>query len=89
MTIYSQSGYCILLDFRHNKITSQLFLGWMGLSPDEGWQLTDGERMVGGCGQLGEPVLKPNRALRVQIRLDRSAPVGCWGECPGEEACRR
>lgn len=26
--------------------------------------------------------MKANRALGVQIRLDRSAPVRCWGESP-------
>lgn len=44
----------------------------------------------GGRGESsgGDPEMKANRALGVQIRLDRSASVGCWGESPGEEACR-
>lgn len=41
-----------------------------------------------GDNVRGTSEMKANRALRVQIRLDRSAPVGCWGENPGEEACR-
>lgn len=33
-------------------------------------------------GAGGRPEMKANRALGVQIRLDRSAPVRCWGESP-------
>ena len=50
----------------------------MGLSTDEGLQLADGGR-EGGGGKLGDLEMKANRALGVQIRLDRSTPVGCWG----------
>lgn len=38
---------------------------------------------VGGWAVKGDPKRKANRALGVQIRLDRSAPLQWWGESPG------